>query len=81
MTTLISKNGQEMKEVYAKAFPLRVGDMLLTASPSEIDEAGAWMGINGVSGVFFDPEGQVEKYNDFMFVLIGPETSAIRLYN
>jgi hypothetical protein len=81
MTTLISKNGEEYIELRAKGFGLRDGDMLLTASPSEIDEAGAWMGINGVSGVFFDPEGQVEKYNDFMFVLIGPEMSAIRLYN
>jgi hypothetical protein len=81
MTTIISKNEQNMKELYAKAFTLKDGDMLLTASPSEIDEAGEWMGINGVSGVYFDPESPIEKYSDFMFVLIGPEMSAIRLYN
>ncbi len=54
--------------------------MLITASVEVIDEAGEWMGKHGVSGVYFDPADEPCEYNNFMFVTLHNETSAIRLY-
>ncbi len=81
MTTLISKDEELSLELHAaKSFLLDDGDRLIIANQGTIDKAGEWMGMHGVSQVYFNPEDDTEDFNEFMFVESWGST-AIRIYN
>jgi len=77
MTTLLSANEEKSLELGAGSTGsvLKDGDMLIVTT--ETDSAAAWLDDNGVSGIYFNPEGAVTEYNDYM---ISSDTT-IKLYN
>lgn len=84
MTMFLSRDEKELYPANLTAFRLDDGDMLLVGSVKDIDEAGEWLGLRGISEVSFDPANDPDKYNEFMFVgSAGDDGSnnAIRLYN
>ena len=68
MNILVSKDEEQSIYTTAMRFTMADGDMLLTATTAEIDKVGAWLGKNGLTGVYTDiEEDDFIECNDFMF--------------
>ena len=68
MNILVSKDEEQSISTTAMRFTMADGDMLLTATTAEIDKVGAWLGKNGLTGVYTDiEEDDFIECNDFMF--------------
>jgi hypothetical protein len=81
MTTVISKNQEETINVKGIGFHLEGGDLLVVAEGHEVASVGQWIEENGVYGVYFDPQDDVELYNDFSYVALSEDISlAIRFH-
>jgi hypothetical protein len=68
MNILVSKDEEQSIYTTAMRFTMADGDMLLAATTEEIDKVGAWLGKNGLTGVYTDiEEDDFIECNDFMF--------------
>ena len=68
MNILVSKDEEQSIYTTAMRFTMADGDMLLTATTEEIDRVGAWLGKNGLTGVYTDiEEDDFIECNGFMF--------------
>ncbi len=82
MTTLLSKNEEKSIELKMTGYLLKDGDRLLAGSKEELEKAEKFLDENGFGGLYFDPSGDVETYNDFMFQsALYSETHGIRFFN
>ena len=82
MTTLLSKNEEKSIELKMTGYLLKDGDRLLVGVKEEVEKAEKFLDVNGFGGMYFDPSGEVESYNDFMFEsALYSETHGIRFFN
>jgi len=57
MTTLISKNEKEAKNVRATSYELKTDEILLVMSEEIAGELYGWLENNGVSSIHWQPDG------------------------
>lgn len=83
MATLLSKNEEKSVEVKMKGYRLASRERLLVGSKKEIDKAVEFLDNNGFGGLYFDPEGDVEDYQNYELetALYSEECHGIRLFN
>ena len=66
MTTLIAQDEETTLEVKLAGYTLADGDMLLVGIPEEIEKAMDFLINEGLSGVYFGPDGKTHAYNGFL---------------
>lgn len=82
MTTLLSKNEENSIELKMTGYLLKDGDRLLVGVKEEIEKAEKFLDNHGFGGLYFDPSGEVEVFNDFMFEsAIDSDAHGIRFFN